>query len=89
MAAFFLGEKLTLEPKFHSLSMLPLGKYQHYKGKFYQVIGVATHSETLETLVVYQKLYDDHSLWVRPLAMFIENVVVAGVEVPRFRWVGE
>jgi len=69
--------------------MLPLGKYQHYKGKLYQVIGVATHSETLEILVVYQKLYDDHSLWVRPLAMFIENVEVAGVEVPRFRWVGE
>jgi len=69
--------------------MLTLGKYQHYKGKFYQVIGVATHSETLEILVVYQKLYDDNSLWVRPLAMFIENVEVAGVEVPRFRWVGE
>jgi len=69
--------------------MLPLGKYQHYKGKFYQVIGVANHSETLESLVVYQKLYDDNSLWVRPLAMFIENVVVDGVEVPRFKWVGE
>ena len=68
--------------------MLPIGKYQHYKGNFYQVIGIASHSETLERMVVYQKLYDDHSLWIRPLAMFMENVVVNGVQVPRFKWVG-
>lgn len=69
--------------------MIPLGKYKHYKGNDYQVIGIATHSETLEQEVVYQKLYDDHSLWVRPLAMFIETVEVNGETVPRFRWVGE
>ncbi len=69
--------------------MIPLGKYKHYKGNDYQVIGIATHSETLEKLVVYQKLYDDHSLWVRPLAMFIENVEVNGETLPRFKWVGE
>lgn len=69
--------------------MIPLGKYKHYKGNDYQVIGIATHSETLEQEVVYQKLYDDHSLWVRPLAMFIETVEINGETVPRFRWVGE
>ena len=69
--------------------MIPLGKYKHYKGNDYQVIGVATHSETLEQEVVYQKLYDDHSLWVRPLSMFIESVEVNGEKVPRFSWVGE
>lgn len=69
--------------------MIPLGKYKHYKGNDYQVIDIATHSETLEKLVVYQKLYDDHSLWVRPLAMFIETVEINGETVPRFRWVGE
>ena len=69
--------------------MIPLGKYKHYKGNDYQVIGVATHSETLEKLVVYQKLYDDNSLWVRPLSMFIENVEVNGETLPRFMWVGE
>jgi hypothetical protein len=69
--------------------MIPLGKYKHYKGKDYQVIGIATHSETLEKLVVYQKLYDDYSLWIRPLAMFIENVEVNGETIPRFKWVGK
>jgi hypothetical protein len=66
------------------------GKYIHYKGKPYEVIGVARHSETREELVVYRALYHsdefgDNSLWVRPKAMFLENVVVDGVEVPRFR----
>ena len=64
-------------------------KYRHYKGKFYDVIGIARHSETLEKLVVYQALYDSeefgaNSLWVRPLKMFTENVTVDGKEVPRF-----
>ena len=70
-----------------------LGKYQHYKGKFYQVIGVARHSETLEELVVYRALYrskfGNNSLWVRPRKMFVENVVVDGKKVPRFRFVGK
>lgn len=60
------------------------GRYRHYKGKDYEVIGVARHSETEEQLVVYRCLYGDHSLWVRPLAMFAETVVVEGREVPRF-----
>jgi hypothetical protein len=63
------------------------GLYRHYKGGNYQVIGVARHSETDETdeqLVVYRCLYDNYSLWVRPLAMFLETVLVDGRTVPRF-----
>ena len=60
------------------------GRYRHYKGKDYEVIGTARHSETEEWLVVYRCLYGDHSLWVRPLDMFNESVTVAGEEVPRF-----
>lgn len=69
--------------------MLKLGAYRHYKGKDYEVIGVAKHSETMEELVVYRKLYDDHGLWVRPLAMFMENVEVDGKIMPRFEYLGE
>jgi hypothetical protein len=60
------------------------GKYRHYKGNDYEVIGVATHSETRERLVVYRPLYGEGALWVRPLAMFTENVIVDGRTVPRF-----
>lgn len=60
------------------------GRYRHYKGGEYQVIGTARHSETDELLVVYRCLYDNDSLWVRPLAMFMERVEVDGQEVPRF-----
>lgn len=68
---------------------VPPGVYRHYKGNDYQVIGVARHSETDEELVVYRCLYGDYSLWVRPLAMFVENVLVDGRETPRFRCVCE
>ncbi|MCA9355583.1 DUF1653 domain-containing protein [Candidatus Kaiserbacteria bacterium] len=69
-----------------------LGKYRHYKGMEYEVIGVAKHSETLEDLVVYRALYDSenfgpNSLWVRPRDMFCEKVIVDGVEKPRFEYV--
>jgi hypothetical protein len=65
------------------------GRYRHYKGNDYQVIGIARHSETEEELVVYRCLYGDHSLWVRPLAMFQEEVEVAGRLAPRFVRCGE
>jgi len=65
------------------------GRYRHFKGKEYEVIGVARHSETGEKLVVYRCLYDDYSLWVRPYCMFVENVAVGGAFVPRFVPVGE
>lgn len=68
------------------------GKYQHYKGKLYEVIGVAHHSETLEELVVYRALYESEefgkdAFWVRPLKMFLEDVEVNGNLVPRFKLV--
>ena len=64
--------------------MLATGKYRHYKGNDYDVIGVATHSETREAMVVYRPLYGKGALWVRPLAMFTEKVIVDGKAVPRF-----
>lgn len=65
------------------------GLYKHYKGNLYEVIGIAHHSETLEELVVYKALYDTPdfgygAIWVRPLAMFNETIVVDGREVKRF-----
>ena len=66
--------------------MLKRGIYQHYKGQLYQVFNVATHSETQEKFVVYQCLYGDYSMWVRPLSMFIETVKnTEDSEVPRFK----
>ena len=61
------------------------GKYRHYKGNDYQVIGVARHSEDESELVVYRPLYGEQGLWVRPLAMFSETVRIEGVEIPRFK----
>lgn len=66
---------------------LQLGKYEHYKGKQYEVIGVAKHSETMEELVVYRALYGEHDLWVRPLKMFLEMVEIEGKKIPRFRFI--
>jgi hypothetical protein len=66
--------------------VLKPGRYRHYKGREYRVIGVARHSETEEELVVYQPLYEGaYPLWVRPLAMFVEEIDGA----PRFAYVGE
>lgn len=67
------------------LPALDPGLYVHYKGGRYEVIGVARHSETHEPLVVYRPLYGEGALWVRPYAMFVERVVIDGVEQPRFR----
>jgi len=64
------------------------GRYRHYKGLDYEVIGVARHSETLEPLVVYRPLYNASGLWVRPHAMFFEEVVIEGKRQPRFAFVG-
>jgi hypothetical protein len=64
------------------------GRYRHYKGKDYLVLGLARHSETLEPLVVYQALYGEHGLWVRPAAMFVETVEIGGKTVPRFAYIG-
>ena len=63
------------------------GRYRHFKGNEYEVLGVARHSETLEPLVVYRPLSGDGGLWVRPLAMFTETVTHDGRQVPRFQLV--
>jgi hypothetical protein len=60
------------------------GRYRHYKGNEYTVLGLARHSETHEELVVYRQEYGDRSLWVRPKKMFLETVILDGQEVPRF-----
>ncbi len=60
------------------------GIYRHYKGSLYEVLGVARHSETEESLVVYRALYGDYDLWTRPMEMFVETVDVQGEPVPRF-----
>jgi len=70
-------------------NMLKLGKYRHYKGKDYEVLGVAKHSETLEELVVYRALYGGGQIWVRPLKMFLEEVEVDGKKIPRFSFAGD
>lgn len=74
-------------------SSVQFGKYRHYKGKEYEVIGIAKHSETLEDMVVYKALYesdkfDKDQMWIRPLSMFIEKVIVEGKEIPRFEYIG-
>ena len=64
-----------------------LGRYRHYKGGEYEVMGVARHSETLEPLVVYRPLYNDVGWWVRPHAMFVETIEIDGRVQPRFAFV--
>lgn len=71
------------------MSEIKKGRYRHYKGNEYEVIGVAKHSETLEPMVVYKALYGDGELWVRPLSMWNEKVNVNGVEMLRFTYIGE
>lgn len=65
------------------------GKYRHFKGNLYEVIGVARHSETMEPLVVYRALYGEHGLWVRPAAMWNEIVDKENYHGPRFQLVEE
>ena len=70
------------------------GKYRHYKGGLYEVLGIARHSETLEEMVVYKSLYDSPdfpagALWVRPAGMFLEKVVVDEKEKLRFEYIGD
>lgn len=64
--------------------MIKPGHYRHYKGNEYEVIGIAKHSETLEPMVVYRPLYGEGGMWVRPAAMFAENVVIDDKILPRF-----
>jgi hypothetical protein len=72
-----------------SIPMITPGRYRHYKGKDYHVIGVAKHSETEEDLVVYRELYGAYGLWVRPVEMFCEKVNTGGKLVSRFERIDE
>lgn len=65
------------------------GQYRHYKGRHYEVIATVRHSEMLEPMTLYRALYGEQALWVRPAAMFDEEVVVDGVQQARFTWVSE
>ena len=65
------------------------GRYRHFKGNEYEVIGTARHSETLEELVVYRALYDNGGLWVRPAAMWDEEIERDGRRMRRFTYEGE
>ena len=66
--------------------MMKKGIYKHYKGNKYELLYIANHSETLEKMVVYKALYGDGEIWVRPLAMWDELVLVDGKKVPRFEF---
>lgn len=68
---------------------MKLGLYQHYKGSYYQVIGIARNEETHEPLVIYQSLYGDFALWARKKEVFESIVQIDGEEVPRFKFVRE
>jgi hypothetical protein len=66
-----------------------LGRYRHYKGGEYEVVGVARHSETLEALILYRPLYNQSGLWVRPYAMFFEQIEREGRTQPRFAFLAD
>ena len=66
------------------LNETPPGLYLHYKGLLYAVVGTVRHSESLEPMTLYRALYGDKGLWVRPAAMFNEEVVINGLAQPRF-----
>ena len=68
-----------------------LGKYRHFKGNEYRVLGMAKHSETLEEFVIYEALYDnpESKLWIRPLTMFLETIERNGKKFKRFEYIGE
>lgn len=69
------------------MDTVKIGRYRHYKGNFYEVIGVGRHSETEEEYVIYRALYGDYGLWIRPKQMFLEKILVNGIEVYRFEFV--
>jgi cyclomaltodextrinase len=69
--------------------MIRLGTYRHFKGNDYRVVSIARHSETLEEFVVYQALYGEMGMWIRPAVMFAAEVQVDGQKVKRFEYIGE
>ena len=72
-----------------AVEQIPLGKWRHFKGMEYEVIGIAKHSETLDPLVVYRALYGDGLFWIRPVRMWLETVERDGKRFPRFTYIGD
>jgi hypothetical protein len=64
---------------------MDLGKYKHYKGNIYEIIGLAKHSETMEELVIYRSMGANQKIWARPKDMFFENIIINGKTTPRFK----
>ncbi|MDP3605791.1 MAG: DUF1653 domain-containing protein [Polaromonas sp.] len=75
---------MTMSDELPHLIETPPGLYRHYKGLMYEVVGTVRHSESLEPMTLYRALYGDRGLWVRPAAMFNEEVVIDGTTQPRF-----
>lgn len=71
------------------MSEIKLGKYRHFKGNEYEVIGIARNSETLEKMVVYRALYGEQEIWVRPISMWNEEITRDGKTFKRFLYIGE
>lgn len=71
------------------MDSLKKGRYRHFKGNEYEVIGVGKNSETLEPVVIYKALYGDGDIWVRPYSMWFDTVIKDGVEYTRFTYIGE
>ena len=69
--------------------MLKLGKYKHFKGKEYEVLAIAKHSETLEEYVVYKELYGNYDIWIRTLKMFEETITRDNKTIKRFEYIGD
>ncbi len=76
----------TFSASCYSVRMIQPGRYRHYKGQDYEVLGTAKHTETEEEFVVYRALYGVRGLWIRPMAMFLETVIVDGRPCPRFQF---
>ena len=76
---------LSMNDELPPLVCTPPGRYRHYKGGLYEVLGTVRHSETLEPMTLYRALYGQRGLWVRPAAMFEEQVLIDGVLQPRFQ----
>ncbi len=72
-----------------ALPTVKLGRYRHFKGNEYELIGLVRHSETLEAMVLYRPLYNESGLWVRPLSMWNEEIERDGYKGPRFQYIGE
>ena len=85
----FTEPKTMLDETMPPLVTTPPGRYRHYKGMLYDVVDTVRHSESLEPMTLYRALYGEHGLWVRPAAMFNEDVVIHGVRQPRFAKVAD